>query len=318
VPGALNHPEGKAMPQLTTTRVPDGFSEATAAANGITMNYVCGGTGPTLVLLHGYPQTWYMWRKLLPAMAEHFTVIAPDLRGAGGSDAPTDGYTKSGLAADVHDLLVGLGLAEQVSVVGHDIGTMVAYAYAAAHRDSISRLVLIDAPLADETLYQLPSITPQGPGFWNFGFFTLQNGLPERMLAGREDTWVDGFVDWLEVVKGGVDEQAIAEYAAQLRLPGHTRGSFEYFRAMDADVAETIHQRDKPLTMPVLAIGAEGTFGQKIYDQVVNYATNVTGDIAPTGHWVAEEDPAYLTARLLDFLSDDHASPDAHDAMATA
>ena len=118
------------MPQLITSRVPAGFAEATAPANGITINYVRGGTGPTLVLLHGYPQTWYMWRKVLPAVAEHFTVIAPDLRGAGGSDAPTEGYTKSSLADDIYDLLVGLGLAEQVSVVGHDIGTMVAYAYA--------------------------------------------------------------------------------------------------------------------------------------------------------------------------------------------
>ena len=306
------------MPQLTTSRVPVGFAEATAPANGITINYVRGGTGPTLVLLHGYPQTWYMWRKVLPAMAEHFTVIAPDLRGAGGSDAPTGGYTKASLAEDIHDLLVGLGLAEQVSVVGHDIGTMVAYAYAASNRDSTTRLVLIDSPLADETLYELPSLTAQGPGLWNFGFFTLANGLPERMLAGREDTWVDGFVDWLAVVKGGVDEQAIAEYAAHLRQPGHTRASFEYFRTMHADVAETIHQRDKPLTIPVLAIGAEGTLGQTVHDQVVNYANNVTGDIAPTGHWVAEEDPAYLTERLLDFLSGGHASSDAQNAMATA
>jgi hypothetical protein len=120
------------------------------------------------------------------------------------------------------------------------------------------------------------------------------------------------------VVEGGVDEQAIAEYAAQLRQPGHTRASFEYFRTMHADVAETIHHRAKTLTIPVLAMGAEGTMGQMVRDQVVNYANNVTGDIAPTGHWVAEEDPAYLTARLLDFLSDDHASPDAQNAMATA
>jgi pimeloyl-ACP methyl ester carboxylesterase len=306
------------MPQLTTSRVPIGFVEATAPASGITINYVRGGTGPTLLLVHGYPQTWYMWRKVLPALAEHFTVIAPDLRGAGGSDAPADGYTKSGLAEDIHDLLVGLGLSEQVSVVGHDIGAMVAYAYAAAHRDSTSRLVLIDAPLADETLYQLPSLTPQGPGLWNFGFFTLQNGLPERMVGGREETWVDGFVDWLEVVEGGVDEQAIAEYAAQLRQPGHTRASFDYFRTMHADAAETIRHREEPLTIPVLAIGAEGTMGRMVYDQVVNYATNVTGAVAPTGHWVAEEDPAFLAARLLDFLSDDQASRDAQDAMATA
>ena len=305
------------MPLLTTSRVPADFTETTAPANGITINYVHGGAGPTLVLLHGYPQTWYMWRKLLPALAEHFTVIAPDLRGSGGSDAPADGYAKSILAEDVHQLLVGLDVADEVSVVGHDIGTMVAYAYAAAHRDSTSRLVLIDSPLADESLYEFPSLTAQGPGLWNFGFFSLQNGLPERMVAGREATWVDGFVDWLEVVKGGVDAEAIAEYAAQLRQPGHTRASFEYFRAFHADAAETSHHRDRPLTMPVLAIGAEGTLGQMVHDQIVRYATDVTGHIAPTGHWVAEEDPAYLTARLLTFLTDDHATPGGHLITAT-
>ena len=305
------------MPLLTTSRLPADFTETIAPANGITINYVRGGDGPTLVLLHGYPQTSYMWRKVLPALAEHFTVIAPDLRGSGGSDAPPDGYGKSILAEDVHQLLVGLDLADDVSVVGHDIGTMVAYAYAAAHRDTTSRLVLIDSPLADESFYEFPSLTAQGPGFWNFGFFTLQNGLPERMVAGREDTWVDGFVDWLAVVKGGVDEQAIAEYAAQLRQPGHTRASFEYFRTLHADVAETIRHRDRPLIMPVLAIGAEGTLGQMVHDQVVRYATDVTGHIAPTGHWVAEEDPAYLTARLLTFLADGHATPGAHSVMAT-
>jgi pimeloyl-ACP methyl ester carboxylesterase len=258
-----------------------------------------------------------MWRKVLPALAEHFTVIAPDLRGSGGSDAPADGYRKSVLAEDVHQLLVGLDLADEVSVVAHDIGTMVGYAYAAAHRDSTSRLVLIDSPLPDESLYEFPSLTAQGPGLWNFGFFTLQNGLPERMVAGREDIWVDGFVDWLEVVKSGVGDQAIAEYAAHLRQPGHTRASFEYFRAFHADVAETIQQRERPLLMPVLAIGAEGTLGQMVHDQVVRYATDVTGHIAPTGHWVAEEDPAYLTVRLLTFLTDAHATPAVHNVMAT-
>ena len=304
------------MPQLTTSRVPADFIEATAPANGITLNYVRGGTGPTLVLLHGYPQTWYMWRKVLPALAEHFTVIAPDLRGSGGSDAPSDGYVKSTLAEDVHELLVGLDLADQVSVVGHDIGTMVAYAYTAAHRDSTRRLVLIDSPLADETIYRFPSLAPDGPGLWNFGFFNLQNGLPERMVAGREDAWVDGFVDWLERVKGGVGRQAIAEYAAHLRQPGHTVASFEYFRTLHADVAETIAQRDRPLTMPVLAMGAEGTMGNMVRDQVVSYAEDVTGDVAPTGHWVAEEDPGYLTPRLLAFLSGDDVASDAIAAMA--
>src|ERR1700678_3227735 len=126
------------MPQLPTSMIPAGFTEHAAEANGIRLNYARGGCGPTLVLLHGYPQTWYMWRKVLPALAERFTVIAPDLRGSGGSDAPTDGYGKSILGEDVHQLLLGLDLADEVSLVGHDIGTMVAYAYAAGHRHSAS------------------------------------------------------------------------------------------------------------------------------------------------------------------------------------
>jgi pimeloyl-ACP methyl ester carboxylesterase len=291
------------MTQLTRSAVPAGFTEAAAQANGITVNYVRGGSGPTVVLLHGYPQTWYMWRKVMPALGEHFTVIVPDLRGSGDSDAPAGGYDKATLAEDIHQLLAGLGLAKQVSIVGHDIGTLVAYAYAAAHRDSTRRLVLTEAPLPDEGLYRFPSLTPQGPGLWNFGFFVLGNGLPERMVAGREDTWVEGFVDWMELVKGGVGRQAVAEYAAHLRRPGHTRATFEYFRAFHGDVADNIRHRDTLLTMPVLALGAEGSLGQAVPDQVSAYAKDVTGGIVPSGHWIAEEIPDDLTGRLLAFLA---------------
>jgi pimeloyl-ACP methyl ester carboxylesterase len=290
------------MPQLHTSTIPAGFTEATAQANCITINYVRGGDGPTLVLLHGYPQTWYMWRKVLPALAEHFTVVAPDLRGSGGSDAPETGYDKATLADDIHQLLVTLGLADEVSVVGHDIGTLVAYAYAAAHRDSTRRLVLSEAPLIDENVYQIPSITPQGPGLWNFGFFALANGLPERMVLGRETTWVEGFVDWMESVKGGVGPQAVAEYAAHLQQPGHTRATFEYFRTFSTDVSDTVGNRALPLTMPVLALGAEGSLGQAVPDQIAAYAKDLTGAVIPSGHWIAEEIPETVTEQLLTFL----------------
>src|SRR5256714_1009368 len=176
--------------QLSTSRIPGGFTEKTARVNGVTLNYATGGTGPAVVLLHGYPQTWYMWRKVMPALAGQYTVIAPDLRGSGGSDAPATGYDKASLAADIHQLLLALGHAGEVSVVGHDIGGTVAYAYAAAHRDSVRRLAVIEAPQIDESLYQFPSVTPAGPGFWNFGFFMLGNGLPESMVSGREDAWI--------------------------------------------------------------------------------------------------------------------------------
>ncbi len=157
-------------------RIPAGYVERRTQVGDVAINYVRGGEGPTLLLLHGYPQTWYMWRKLLPELARHFTVVAADLRGAGGSDAPECGYDKKTLAADMHGLLTSLGLAGEVTVVGHDIGTMVAFAYAAAYRDEVSKLVLTEAPIPDESLYRAPALTAKGPAFWNFGFLNLGHG----------------------------------------------------------------------------------------------------------------------------------------------
>jgi pimeloyl-ACP methyl ester carboxylesterase len=291
------------MTQLSTSQIPGGFTENTVQVNGITLSYAAAGTGPAVVLLHGYPQTWYMWRKVMPALAARYTVIAPDLRGSGGSDAPADGYDKATLATDIHQLLLALGHSGQVSVVGHDIGAIVAYAYAAAHPGSVRRLALLEAPQIDESLYQFPSITPAGPGLWNFGFFALGNGLPERIVAGREDIWAGGFIDWLELVKGGVGGRAIAEYAAHLRRPGHLRASYEYFRAFPRDAQDTIRSRGTTLTMPVLAIGAEGALGQLVPDQAQAYADHVTGAVLPCGHWVAEEIPDILLEHLLPFLA---------------
>ena len=290
------------MTQLSTSKIPAGFTERTAQANGLTVNYAIAGAGPALVLLHGYPQTWYMWRKVMPALAERYTVIVPDLRGSGGSDAPATGYDKATLAEDIHQLLLAIGHAGQVDVVGHDVGTMVSWAYAAAHPDSVRRLAVIEGPRVDESVYQVPALTPAGPGLWNFGFFALDNGLPERIVSGREDTWVAGFVDWLEVVKGGVEPDAIAEYAAQLRLSGHLAASYAYFRTFHRDVEDTIRVRETPLSMPVLAIGGEGALGQVVLDLAQRYAGDVTGTVFPCGHWVPEESPELLLKHLLPFL----------------
>jgi pimeloyl-ACP methyl ester carboxylesterase len=291
------------MTQLSTSEIPAGFVEKTVEVNGVTLNYAIGGTGPAVVLLHGYPQTWYMWRKVMPALAGQHTVIAPDLRGSGGSDAPATGYDKGGLAEDVHQLLVALDHDDQVSVVGHDIGGIVSYAYAAAHPDSVRRLAVIEGPQFDESLYQFPATTPAGPGFWNFGFFILDNGLPERIVSGREETWIAGFVDWLEVVKGAVDPDAVAEYAAHLRRPGHLAASYAYFRTFRRDVEEAIRNRETRLAMPVLAVGGAGALGQIIPDQAQRYAGDVTDVVLPCGHWVAEESPELLLKHLLPFLA---------------
>ncbi|QRP47942.1 alpha/beta fold hydrolase [Amycolatopsis sp. FDAARGOS 1241] len=297
--------EARVVPQASSAQPPAGFVEDFAHVNGITVDYVRGGHGPTVVLLHGYPETWYEWKDVMPALAEHYTVIAPDLRGAGGSSAPTEGYDKTTMAEDLHALLVQLHLTHNINLVGHDIGTMVAYSYAAQHREDVAKLVLTEAPIPDQSLYQFPSLTSGGPGFWNFGFFNVTNGLPESMLEGREQTWINGFVSMLAVQKDrATDPVAIADYAHGLSDSAHLRASFEWFRTLNKDVADNQQYARKPLDMPVLALGAAGSLGQSVPDQVRKYASNVEGGVvADSGHWIFEEQPEVMTQTLLRFLA---------------
>ncbi|MBM0258241.1 alpha/beta fold hydrolase [Micromonospora sp. 4G55] len=284
-------------------RVPAGFYEQRARVGDVVINYVRGGRGPTLVLLHGYPQCWRMWRRLLPQLATSYQVVAPDLRGFGDSDAPPDGYDKKTLAADVHGLLTGLGLAGDIRLVGHDVGTMVAYAYAAAHPDEVSRLVLTEAPIPDESVYAAPALSTAGPALWNFGFFNVANGLPEELVAGREALWVDRFTDSIMVNKGSIGADDVEEYARHLSDPAHLRASFACFRAFGQDVADNRAYRETPLPMPVLAVGAQASMGGTVADQVRRYAGTVTGQvIEDSGHWIFEERPVETSALLVTFL----------------
>lgn len=284
-------------------RVPPGFTEQKVRVGDVGINYVRGGHGPTLVLLHGFPQTWYEWRGLLPELGKHYTVIAPDLRGAGKSDAPAGGYDKKTLAADIHGLLHTIGLDRDIRLVGHDIGTMVAYAYAAAHPGQVEQLVLSEAPIPDSGLYEHPSLTAQGPGAWQFGFFSLRNGLPEKLVKDREEVWVDGFTDSLEVQKDGIGPAQVGEFAKYLRDAAHLRAAFEWFRAFPEDIADNASYRKTMLTMPVLAIGASNSLGDQVAAQARSYATDVTcAVIADSGHWIYEEHTAELTRRLLAFF----------------
>jgi pimeloyl-ACP methyl ester carboxylesterase len=280
------------------------LSPRTAQVNGQTVEYVRDGEGPTLVLLHGYPQTWYEYRAVIPELARHFTVVAPALRGAGGSSAPADGYDKKTMAQDLRALLTELGLNQPVHLVGHDIGTMVAYAYAAQYPDGVAKLVLSEAPIPDPAVYQFPSLTPNGPGFWNFGFFNLANGLPEAMVQGRERVWVELFIASLAVHRDRATEsEAVREYARHLEDPAHLRASFEWFRALNQDVADNHEFAERPLSIPVLAIGAANSLGQAVPDQVARYATEVQAEvIADSGHWIFEERPDEMTRILLSFL----------------
>ena len=284
---------------------PAGFVESKVKVNGIGINYVRGGHGPTLLLLHGYPQTWYTWDHVLPALAQHYTVVAPDLPGAGLSDAPASSaaYTKKAMAADIYALMVKLGLSRNIRIVGHDIGTTVAYPYAAAHRDDVVKLVLSEAPIPDPVIYTFPSLNPNGPGLWWFGLFAEKNGLAEDLMTGREQQWVTDFVPTSEVVKGAVTACDMKIYAHALAQPGHLRASIEWFATLPQDVKDNAVYQKIKLSMPVLAIGASGNLGTREATWVREYATNVTGLVIPnSGHWLYQEHPAELTSVLLQFL----------------
>jgi pimeloyl-ACP methyl ester carboxylesterase len=284
-------------------QMPAGFSEHKTQIAGIGINYVTGGHGPTLVLIHGYPQTWYEWHDIMPALAQHYTVIAPDLPGAGHSDTPASGYDKKTMAAKLHALLVSLGKADDVNVVGHDIGTMVAYSYAAQYPHSVRKLVLSEAPIPDPGIYQHPALTAQGPGAWHFGFFSLQTGLPESLIRGRELTWTSGFMRGIAVHKDALTPDDLQVFASYLRDYAHLEASFAWFRTFPQDIADNARFQKKPLTMPVLAIGADSSLGSSVAKQVRHYATHVTPAVIPdSGHWIYEEHPKEMTDMLLHFL----------------
>lgn len=239
----------------------------------------------------------------MPALARHYTVIAPDLPGAGQSDAPPAGYDKKTMATELHALLASIGKDRDVRIVGHDIGTMVAYSYAAQYPATVTKLVLSEAPIPDPSIYTIPSLTAKGPGVWNFGFFNLTSGLPENMIKGREVAWTAGFIGGFEGVKGAVSAADIRVFAHYLRDPAHLAASLAWFRVFPQDIRDDARFQRTPLRMPVLAIGASGSLGASEGDQAERYASDVTGVVIPdSGHWIYEEHPDELTALLLDFL----------------
>jgi pimeloyl-ACP methyl ester carboxylesterase len=277
---------------------PTGFTAHDTTVNGIRIHYVIGGNGPTLVLLHGYPETSYAWFRVMPQLARHYTIVAPDLRGAGGSSAPPDGYDKVTMAMDVHALLASLGRTQGVNVVGHDIGSMVAYAYAGSYRNDVAKLVLSEAPIPDRSVYGSPAVTALGSGLQSFGF-----GLPEDAVRGREAQWVSGFQGWLAGDKSVFTPQDTSVYARALRDPDHLRAGFEWFRAFPADNREVDVMGKQRLTIPVLAVGADHGLGASVGEQARLYADDVEATVVKeSGHWIWQEQPPLMADLLLDFL----------------
>ncbi len=275
-----------------------GFRHHFIASDGARIHAVVGGAGPPLVLLHGFPQTWWAWHKVMPILAERHTVVAIDLRGAGASAAPASGYDKVTLAHDAHLVMAALGFASY-AVCGHDIGAMVANALAFTHRDAVQQLVVMDTGL--------PGWSGWGPLFqdprlWHYAFHMRPN-LPERLLADREYDYVAAFLHDRAYDHSGHSEQDLRVFAEAIARPGRTRGGLEWYRAFPQDdLAGAGWKRDR-LTIPTLALGGEHRFGPRMVEMMGEFSTEVSGGSVPDcGHWLAEERPTQTASFVLRFL----------------
>jgi haloacetate dehalogenase len=279
------------------------MEHAVARVNGIRMHYVRDGSGPLMVLLHGWPQTWYCWRKVIPAFAARYTVIAPDLRGYGLTDKPRDGYDKRTMAEDVRALARQLGF-ERLVLVGHDRGARVAHRYTLEHPSEVERLVVLDIIPTRAVWERLDHTLARG--FWHW-LFHLQPDLPEQLVDGRVETYLRYFFERWTYNRLPVEE-AVPEYVAAFSRPGALRAGFDDYRASfpdDQDADEETFRQGGRLEPPVLALwGAMGLVGQLPALEIWReYAKDVTGEaIADCGHFLPEEQPEIVAQRILRFL----------------
>ena len=277
---------------------PASFKTQEITTNGTTIHVRVGGTGPAVVLLHGYGETGDMWAPMAADLAKDHTVIVPDLRGMGLSTKPAGGYDKKTQAGDVAGVMDALKV-DKADVVAHDIGNMVAYAFTEQNQKRVTRLVLIDAPV--------PGIGPwdeilKNPLLWHFRF-----GGPdmERLVAGRERIYLDRFWNEFSADPKKFDEASREHYAKLYARPGAMHAGFEQFHAFDQDAIDNkgFLATYGKLTMPVLALGGEKSFGPMMATVMRFTATNVTEGVVPaSGHWIMEENPKATIALVRPFL----------------
>jgi len=269
-----------------------------AQAGDVRLHYLVAGKGEPIVLLHGYAETSHMWRPLIRQLAKTNLVIAPDLRGAGASDAPETGYAKADLARDIHALAASLQLGP-VKLVGHDIGLMVAYAYAAQYPAQVRKIVLMDAFLPGVGKWKDVWLLRD---LWHFHFY---GPTPLALVTGRERIYFEHFWnDFAADKTRSVPEADRRFYAKEYAKPGHMKAGMEYFRNFEQDASQFAGFARTPLTMPMLVLAGEKASGQALIDQGKLVASNVEGVIVNgSGHWLMEEAPAVVMPKLVDFLT---------------
>lgn len=274
-----------------------------AELDDVLLHYVTAGSGPPLVLIHGWPQTWFEWLRVMPALAERYTVIAPDMRGLGDSSRPLTGYDKQTVARDIWQIVNGKLGHDRFFLAGHDWGGPTAYALTTQHPEAVRRLAIVDVVIPGDG-----GDFSQGGRRWHHQFHMTPD-LPEALMQGREDVYLRWFYREFSYLPTAIGEHEIKEYLRTYRQPGAMRAGFSYYRALPQDAATNreIISRMK-LDMPVLAIGGAKSRGRgtEPEESLKRVATNVRGVVVPDcGHFIPEEQPEILARLLLDFFGEE-------------
>ncbi len=279
------------------------WNHARADLGEVTLHYVTAGAGRPVVLLHGWPQTWFMWRKVIPDLAAHHFVVAADLRGLGDSSRPDGGYDKRTIAGDIARLLFDHLELDRVSLVGHDWGGPVAFALSAEWPERVDRMALLDVPIPGD------GTDVFFHDRWHHAFHWIAE-MPEALVVGRERIYLEHFYRNWGARPDAIEDAAIGEYVRAYSAPGAMRAGFEYYRATPQDVADNqaLLAANGKLRLPVLSLAGTGGRGRGA-DVVLASARRVAADvrggaIEDAGHWLVEERPEAVLAELLPFLDE--------------
>ena len=283
---------------------PVGFAPAYRLVDDLSLHYLKGGSGPLVLLVHGFGQTWYEWHQLMPLLAKSHTVIAVDLPALGLSSEPKS-YAGQDVAQLLYVFAKSFSPEDPFDLVAHDIGVWNTYPMAVEHRSDVRRLVYMESPIPDDSLYQWPAFTPQGESpVWHFSFLAAGDRLPERLMTGNERVYLKHFIKGHAVNIDVFTPKLLDLYARSYSKPSTLHGSCEYYRALNETIERNQPLADTKLTMPVLAIGGDRSIGALQGELVKKYATNVQAEVLPDcGHWLPEERPAALNRIIVDFLT---------------
>jgi pimeloyl-ACP methyl ester carboxylesterase len=296
--GACAHADSRSVARLGKQ-----FVSETAAVNGARIHYVRGGSGPALFLLHGFPQDWYAWHKIMPQLSAHFTVVAPDMRGVGGSSGPIDRYDPQMLVQDVRELAAKLGF-ETIAVAGHDNGAMLAYALALTYPELTRAAFILDCPI--------PGVQPweqikQEPVLWHFAFHQTPD-LPERLVQGRQATYFRSFFDRLSFDRAAVTDTDVAHNAAAYASTDQLRAGFEFYRQSYPGMERLGASGAAPGKTHIILVGGEHSLGAAnpaIANSLraLGWRSVAVESVAESGHWLIDEHPDAVVAVLLRHLS---------------